>query len=168
MANSSIIEVAKNKLMREFIKDERIVEAIDSGIVPKESPEELINTHIFDYAQNPNTINTVGTFITIQVHIPYTREAEMSKSTTFVKPTIEIYIISHEDHMVIKNIPKVKSNRNDYLSRLIDEKLNGANDYGIGELKLLSNVEGSIQQNYSYRKLTFQCLDLNNSLCEDK
>lgn len=168
MANSSIIETAKNKLIRELIKDEHIVEAINSDVVSSDSPEDLINTHIFDYAQNPNTLNTAGTFITIQVHIPYTREMEISGKTTFVKPTIEIYIISHEDHMVVKNIPKVKSNRNDYLSRLIDEKINGSDDYGIGELTLLSNVEGSIQQNYSFRKLTFQCLDLNNSLCVDK
>lgn len=165
MANSLIIEEAKNKIVRDFIKDKQIIEAIDSSKVPKDNPEELINTHIFDYAQNPNTINTAETFITIQVHIPYTREMERSGKSTYVKPMIEINIISHEDHMVIKNIPKVKSNRNDYLSRLIDEKLNGSTEYGIGKLNLLSNLEGSIQQNYSYRKITFQCVDLNDSLC---
>lgn len=168
MANSSIIEFAKNKIIREFIKDERIVAAIDSSKVPKDSPEELINTHIFDYAQNPNTINTAETFITIQVHIPYTREMERSGTATYVKPTVEIYIISHESHMVVKNVPKVKSNRNDYLSRLIDEKLNGSTDFGIGKVILLSNLEGFIQQNYSYRVLTFQCVDLNDSLCEEE
>lgn len=166
MANSSIIEFAKNKIVREFIKDKHIVAAIDSSKVSNESPEELINTHIFDYAQNPNTINTAETFITIQVHIPYTREMERSGKATYVKPTIEINIISHEDHMIVKNIPKVKSNRNDYLSRLIDEKLNGSTDFGIGKVVLLSNLEGSIQQNYSYRVMTFQCVDLNDSLCE--
>lgn len=168
MANSSIIEDAKNKIIREFIKDKQIVAAIDSSKVAKESPEELINTHIFDYAQNPNTVNIAETFITIQVHIPYTREMERSGKATYVKPTIEIYIISHEDHMIVKNIPKVKSNRNDYLSRLIDEKLNGSTDFGIGKLILLSNLEGSIQQNYSYRVLTFQCVDLNDSLCKEE
>lgn len=165
MANSSIIEIAKNRIVREFIKDKQIIAAIDSSKVPKDSPEDLINTHIFDYAQNPNTINTTETFITIQVHIPYTREMERSGTATYVKPTIEICIISHEGHMVVKNVPKVKSNRNDYLSRLIDEKLNGSTEYGIGKLVLLSNLEGSIQQNYSFRKMTFQCVDLNDSLC---
>ena len=43
----------------------------------------------------------------------------------FVKPTVEIWIISHYEHMKINNIPKVKSNRNDYLSMLIDNEING-------------------------------------------
>ena len=68
MANSSIIESAKNKIIKEFIKDENIAKAINSSTVT--SAEKLIGTHIFDYHQNPNTINTVETFITIQVHIP--------------------------------------------------------------------------------------------------
>ena len=165
MANSSIIENAKNKIIKEFIKDIDIVQAIDGS--DNISAEELIGTHIFDYHQNPNTINTVQTFITLQVHIP---ESFYRNDTNgvFVSPTIEIWIISHERHMVVKNVPKVKSNRNDYLSRLIDNKLNGKSGFGIGKLKLRSNIEGSYQQNYVYRKMTFECTDLNNSLCEDE
>lgn len=165
MANSSIIENAKNKIIREFIKDTDIVKAIDSS--SSTSAEKLIGTHIFDYHQNPNTINTVETFITVQVHIPESFYRSDS-SSVFVMPVIEIWIISHEKHMVVNNIPKIKSNRNDYLSRLIDNKLNGKYDFGIGKLKLRSNVEGSYQQNYVYRKLTFECTDLNDSLCDDE
>ena len=69
MANSSIIRKAKNKIVKEFIKDPEIVAAINSSEVT--SPEKLIGTHIFNYNQNPHTLNTVGTFITIQVHIPH-------------------------------------------------------------------------------------------------
>ena len=132
MANSSIIESVKNKVIKEFIKDKEIVQAINSPTVPIDSPEDLINTHIFDYNQNPNTINTVATFITVQVHIPYTHG-----QTAFVKPTLEIWIISHEKHMIVNNIPKVKSNRNDYLSRLIDTKINGKDGYGIGRMNVI-------------------------------
>ena len=163
MANSSIIESVKNKVIKEFIKDKEIVQAINSPTVPIDSPEDLINTHIFDYNQNPNTINTVATFITVQVHIPYTHG-----QTAFVKPTLEIWIISHEKHMIVNNIPKVKSNRNDYLSRLIDTKINGKDGYGIGTMKLQSNVEGSYQQNYLCRKMIFQGTDLNQSMCVDE
>ena len=87
---------------------------------------------------------------------------------TFVKPTVEIWIISHERHMIVNNIPKVTDNRNDYLSKLIDKKLNGKSGFGIGKMKLSSNVEGSYQQNYLYRKMVFECTDLNNSLCSDE
>ena len=161
MSNSSIIGKAKNKIIKEFIKDNTII-AIGSSTVT--SAEKLVGTHIFNYHQNPNTINTVETFITIQVHIPQS----LYNNSIFVNPTIEIWIISHEAHMVVDNIPKITDNRNDYLSKLIDNKLNGRSDFGIGELKLLSNIEGSYQKDYVYRKMVFECSDLNDSLCDDE
>lgn len=163
MANSSIIGKAKNRIIKEFIKDKEIIAAINSSEVT--SPEKLKGTHIFDYHQNPNTINTVETFITLQVHIPQPFSFE---DKTFVKPTVEIWIISHERHMTVDNIPKVTENRNDYLSKLIDNKLNGKSGFGIGKLNLISNNEGAYQQDYVFRKMVFECLDLNASLCVDE
>ena len=165
MANSSIIGIAKNKIIKEFIKDDEIVKAIDSHDIT--SPQKLVNTHIFNYHQNPNTIDTAGTFITIQVHIPeyYSR---YESDDVFVKPIIEIWIISHERHMVVDNIPKVTDNRNDYLSKLIDKKLNKKSGFGIGTLRLTTNIEGSFQKDFLYRKMVFECVDLNNSLCRDE
>lgn len=165
MANSSIIRRAKNKIVKEFIKDKDIVAAINSKEIKSNEPEKLINKHIFDYNQNPHTLNLVGTFITIQVHIP---QNYYYNSSTHVQPTIEIWIISHERHMVVDNVPKITQNRNDYLSELIDNKINGKSGFGIGETKLLSNVEGSFQADYLFRKMVFQCLDLNASLCNDE
>ena len=162
MANSSIIGKVKNKIIKEFIKDKEIIRAINSFDVSL--PEKLVGTHIFNYHQNPYTINTVLTFITIQVHIP---QNFSFTSETFVKPTVEIWVISHEKHMLVDNISKITDNRNDYLSKLIDNKLNGRSDFGIGKLKLLSNIEGSYQQDYVYRKLIFEALDLNDAKCED-
>jgi len=164
MANSSIIGVAKNKIIRKIIKNEDIVKAIDSPTVDPKKPQELIYKHIFDYHQNPFTLDTVETFLTIQVHIPHTFDT----NKTFVKPTVEIWIISHQRHMRVDEIPKVTVNRNDYLSQLIDSLLNGCNDIGIGTLKLESNVEGSFQMDYLYRKMIFVGTDLNDSLCIDE
>ena len=163
MANSSIIGKAKNKIIKEFIKDKDIVDAIDSSTVT--SAEKLIGTHIFDFHQNPNTINTVETFITIQVHIP---QSFNNINLTYVKPTIEIWIFSHEKHMVVDNVPKVTLNRNDYLSELIDNKLNGMTGLGLGNLKLTSNIEGSYQIDYVYRKMIFESTDVNNSFCYEE
>lgn len=159
MANSSIIKKAKNKIIKEFIKDTSIVQAINSSNIT--SPEKLKGTHIFDYHQNPNTINTVETFITIQVHIPQSYTGKI-----YIYPTIEIWIISHEKHMIVDNIPKINENRNDYLSELIDLKLNGRSDFGIGELQLVSNIEGSYQKDYVYRKMIFETKDVNDNLCD--
>lgn len=169
MANSSIIRKAKNKIVKEFIKDPEIVAAINSDKIKPNEPEKLINTHIFNYNQNPYTLNTVGTFITIQVHIPHDYYTDYNASVTRVRPTIEIWIISHEKHMKVGDeAPKVTQNRNDYLSELIDNKINGKSGFGIGETILLSNIEGSFQQDYLFRKMIFQCVDLNWSLCDDE
>lgn len=169
MANSSIIRKAKNKIIKEFIRDKSIVEAINSSEIKSDEPEKLIGKHIFNYNQNPHTLNIVGTFITVQVHIPQNYYDDYrGNSAIHVKPTIEIWIVSHEKHMSVDNVPKVTQNRNDYLSELIDNKINGKDGFGIGETKLISNVEGAFQQDYLFRKLMFQCLDLNWSLCEDK
>lgn len=163
MANSSIISKTKNKIIREFIKDKNIVEAINSSSISKDTPEKLIYSHIFDYHQNPNTLNSVGTFITVEVSIP-----DSWGDRTFIKPIIEICIYSHEQHMRVENIPKVKKNRNDYLSELIDNKLNGSSGYGIGKIELRSNTGGAYQMDYLYRKMVFEGTDLNNSLCKDE
>ena len=143
MANSSIIRKAKNKIIKEFIKDPEIVAAIHSSEVKTNEPEKLIYKHIFDYNQNPHTLNIVGTFITIQVHIPQSYHNDYRTSDIFVRPNIEIWIISHEQHMKVDNIPKITQNRNDYLSELIDRKINGKSGFGIGETRLLSNIEGN-------------------------
>lgn len=167
MANSSIIREAKNKIVKEFIKDKDIVAAINSSEVKSNEPEKLIGKHIFNYNQNPHTLNIIGTFITIQVHIPQSYYNDYNVSVTRIKPTIEIWIISHEKHMNVDNVPKITQNRNDYLSELIDNKINGKGSFGIGETVLLSNIEGAFQQDYLFRKMIFQCTDLNWSLCEE-
>lgn len=168
MANSSIIRKAKNKIIKEFIKDQDIITAINSSKIKPNESEKLINNHIFDYNQNPHTLNIVGTFITIQVHIPQSYyNFNYHSSPTHVYPTIEIWIISHEKHMIVDNVPKITQNRNDYLSELIDKKLNKKTGFGFGETTLLSNIEGAFQTDYLYRKMVFQCVDFNASLCEE-
>lgn len=103
MANSLIIGKTKNKIIKEFIKDIDIIQAIgDEEITSLAGAEKLVNKCIFTYNQNPFTLNTVKTFITIQVHIPNS----YLRNNTFVKPTIEIWIVSHEQHMVVDNVKK--------------------------------------------------------------
>lgn len=168
MANSSIIGKVKNKIVREFISDDAIVKAIDSHNPNVVEPEDLIYTHIFDYNQNPFTLKEVQTFITIQVHIPEARYSYSKQQTTFVNPTIEIWITSHEKHMKVDNVPKITQNRNDYISSLIDKKLNGSIDYGLGKLYLSANKEFSYEKDYACRTMIFTATDLNNSLCVDE
>lgn len=162
MSNSSIIGKSKNQIIKELLKDKDILNAIGSMEVSIDDPELFIGTHIFNYNQNPFTIKKAITFITVQVHIPKVYDY----NGKFVAPTIEIWIVTHANHMTVDNVPKVKENRNDYLSELIDNKLNGRSGFGIGKIKLISNTEGSFQEDYLYRKMIFEGTDLNESLCK--
>lgn len=166
MANSTFIGNAKSKIIKDLIKDPTIVATIDSPDVSPSTPEKLINTHIFNFNQNPYTINKAITFVTVQVHINF--NDSFFSNDIYVEPEVEIWIVSHEKHMIVDNIPKVTENRNDYLSKLIDKKFNGKSGLGLGKLKLISNIEGSFQADYLYRKMVFRGSDINNSLCEDE
>jgi len=159
MSNSSVIGEAKNKIIREFINDDAIIKAINPTHL--DCNEELVNKYIFNFHQNPTTVNDVKTFVTIQVHIP----RQYSGSNILVDSNVEIWILSHEAHMKVSNISKVTENRNDYLSKLIDNKLNGTSLFGIGKLKLKSNIEGSYQKDWLYRQMVFEVAEINDSLC---
>lgn len=164
MANSAIVGKIKNKIIKELIKDPDIIKAIGSTEVSESTPEKYLNKHIFNYHQNPYTLNIVGTFITIQVHLP----SSADKNGTFMTAKIEIHIISHEKNMIVNNVPKITQNRNDYLGQLIDTKFNGRSGFGIGKLNLAINIEGAFRDEYLFRRLVFECTDLNNSLCEEE
>ena len=175
MANSELISSLKDALIKELEADESIFYAIDSpDITDFENSDQLMYTHIFPFHKNPETITETITFITIQVHIPKTYD----RNKTWVIPTLEIWIISHDDHMIVNNIPKITDNRNDYISKLLDKKFNGRSTFGVsendkdnihlyGKMNLVSNVEGALNK-FLYRRMIFEMKDLNDSLCDDE
>lgn len=165
MANSTIIDKIKNEVIKKIISDRDIFEAIDSEYVNDfEESEELIYKNVFNYNQVPDEKTGNVTYITVQVHIPQ-NFAKSDDEHVFVKPTLEIRIVSHQRHMPLV-INGRCTNRNDYISELLDAKLNNQNFAGLGNIRLVSNVESSIQENYLGRVMVFQTMDLNFSMCE--
>lgn len=163
MANSNIVTEIKDNIVLELINDDNIVNGLDLSY-EYETVDELINKSIFRYNKNPLTITESITFITVQVNIP-----NVSKENAFSYPTVVIEIFSHHSHMKITNIPKVTDVRNDYLSKLIDKKLNGKNLGGICELSLITNIEGESENpDFVRRTLIFKGMDLNNSVCNQE
>lgn len=175
MANSSLVSDLKKAVIAELINDESIFYAIDSPHISKpENADELIYKHIFPYHKNPETITETITFLTVQVHIPKTYD----RNNTWVVPRLEVWILSHDAHMKVNNIPKISDNRNDYISKLLDKKFNGRDTLGVskndknnlhlyGKLDLVSNVEGAFSKEFLYRQMIFEMKDLNNSLCSN-
>lgn len=175
MANSSIISVIKDRIITEIINDPAFFYGINSPDIPDaEHADELVNSHIFRYHQNPNTLNKAITFLTLQVHIA--KENELESQNLWIHPKVEIWIISHESCMKVDNISGVRADRNDYISQLLDMKFNGRTSLGtenggnclnlLGKLNLVENSEGAVGQSYLYRKMIFVTRDLNSSACE--
>lgn len=159
MANSTSISTLKKRVVDAIAKDDVLFFAIDAQDC--ENGGDLINTHIFKFNKNPDVITDSITFITILAHTK-----KYSKNKTYVIPTLEIWIYSHVDHMIVD--PRItEDNRNDYISMLIDNKFNGSTEYGgIGKLELTSNSEGVYNHNFLYRRMIFETMDINDSVCE--
>lgn len=176
MANSSLVSSLKDAVINESIHDEQIFYAIGSpDITLPENADQLIYKHIFPYQLHPENMTQAATFLTVQVQIPKTSD----DSNLWVVPRLEIWIISHNDHMQMDNIPLILDNRNDYISKLIDKKFNGRDTLGgndhdsdnlhlYGRLDLVSNTEGVFSKDYLYRQMIFEMRDVNNSFCDDK
>lgn len=173
MANSSIITILKQKIKNEIVNDPLIVKVIGSPNYDNEdldfSGEDVEDNYILTWNKYPETITDTITFITLQVHINRYRK-------NWVKPRLDIWIYSHNEHMTLplNDFPGITANRNDYLSQLIDLKFNGRNTLGlnddvinlIGRLELTSNTEGAYNSKFVYRHMTFETVDLNDSLCD--
>lgn len=158
MANSTVISELKEKIVMAIAKDDNLFYAIDAPDC--ENGGDLIDTYIFRYNKNPDTITKTITFITVMVHTKTN-----VRNDDFVIPTLEIWIYSHDGHMEMdKKI--TKDNRNDYISKLLDSKFNGSSEYGgVGKLKLISNTEGTFSSKFLFRRLIFEAIDINDSFC---
>ncbi len=173
MANSELISDLKSAIAKELVKDEALFYAIDSHEItnPKQA-NKLMYTYIYPYHRITETITATETYITFMVHI-----REMSSWTKkWIAAILEFYVYSHDQHMEVKNIPKVTDNRNDYIGKLLDKKFNGRSSFGNNKdpkndirlyesLDLTLNEEGVTPQGFLYRHLMFKTKDLNNNPC---
>ena len=158
MANSSCIREWKNSIIIKLQNNELILDALDTTETER---EDLVYKRIFPYLYIPNTQTVSLSYINVEISITST-----SRNNIYSYPQIVIMIISHQDHMNL-NMAGISGSRNDYLSELIDEMLNGSTGYGIGKIVLKSNVAGSLNDTYRYRQLTFIGTDINDNLCGD-
>lgn len=160
MANGTSISELKEKIVHAIAEDDTLFFAIDAHEC--ENGGDLIGTHIFKFNKNPDVISESITFLTIMVHTK-----KYGRNNTYIVPTLEIWIYSHVDHMVVN--PRItKDNRNDYISMLLDEKFNGSTNYGgIGKLELTTNTEGVYNQKFLYRRMIFETKDINDSVCDN-
>ena len=168
MANSDIVTSLKEDVIRTICGKDAFFYAIspDKKI---ENAGDLVNGYIFRFNKNPETIQSAITFLTVTVDI-HPRD----RNLTFVKPTLTIWVYSHHNHMdfskeeskLLGSKRRIVESRNDYIAKMIDDTFNGM-PQGLGKLKLYSNTEGNAGSLFLYRRLIFETVDFNDSLCGD-
>lgn len=163
MASSRSIIRWKSQIMSDLQNDDEIIQAL--GLNPDEDADDLVYTRLFPHYYIPFTQEAVKTYILIEIDIPQVRTKYNSGSSIFAKPQITFTVLSHQSDMRM-NMPGVSAVRTDYIAALIDEKYNGKSGFGFKDLKVLSNISGSISSMYRYRQIVFEGVDLSEEICE--
>lgn len=159
MANSDSIIEWKNKILTELQFDEEFVSAL--GVTEGER-NRLIRNRLFPHFYNPELIKKVSTYVMLTIDIK-TRSSYFSEDL-YSFPEITFYIVTHQDDMNL-GLVGVSATRMDYLSKLITDKYNGAEGFGMSKLKLIENTETNLSEIYRMRTIVFRGVDLNENLC---
>lgn len=164
MAKTKCIRSFKNKIMSELSQDENIINAL--GLNPDESPDDLVWVRLFPHEYVPQTEEDVKTYIFVEINIPERRNRYGDADNDFiVRPIILFCVLTHQDDMRLSMVGE-SGTRMDYLSELIEDKYEGREGFGVGVLKLKSDIAGSVNNTYRFRQLVFDAVDLDDGLCE--
>ena len=164
MARSKCIRAWKNQIMSELSQDDEIINAL--GLNPDESPDDLVWVRLYPDYYIPQTETDVKTYILVEIDIPERRSRYNSNDNSiWVHPTIVFYVLTHQEDMRLDMVAE-SGTRMDYLAELIEEKYEGRQGFGVGELRLKSDTAGSVNTTYRFRQLIFEAVDLDDGLCE--
>lgn len=159
MANGTSISEIKRRIMDAVTHDDTLFYAFNAEGC--ENGGDLENTHIFNYNKIPDTVTEVSNYMTFMV-----KTKVRDRNKTFVTPTLDIFVYVHYKNMKM-DYKITKDNRCDYISGLLENMFNGSTQYGgVGALKCIFNDEGVYNQEFMYRHLIFETIDLNSSMCE--
>lgn len=159
MGKSKCIRSFKNKIMSELSQDDDIINAL--GLNPDESEDDLVWNRLYPHYWIPTTETDVKSYILVEIDIPERRSRYGSNDNNiWVHPTIIFYVLVHQEDMRM-NMVGESGTRMDYLAELIENKYEGRQDFGVGNLQLKSDTAGSVNTTYRFRQLVFEAVDVN-------
>ena len=159
MGKSKCIRSFKNKIMSELSQDDDIINAL--GLNPDESEDDLVWNRLYPHYWIPTTETDVKSYILVEIDIPERRSRYGSNDNNiWVRPTIIFYVLVHQEDMRM-NMVGESGTRMDYLAELIENKYEGRQDFGVGNLQLKSDTAGSVNTTYRFRQLVFEAVDVN-------
>ncbi|MEG1502111.1 MAG: hypothetical protein RR370_01840 [Synergistaceae bacterium] len=154
MAEGLEIITLKQKVFSDIVKQDSIIRLIDENFIGE--GDCLINKNFFQFFRVPETEEETRSYICCEINIPNLN----FKNDTFREVIINIWVISHQDNLVTP-----QGTRIDLLGWEIEKLFNGSESLGIGEAKLVSNMEDSLDLKHRFRRLQFSVSELNRSLC---
>lgn len=140
----------KRKFMMMLAEDETIFNILDSKSA--EYPDDLINTNIFPQIKIDFPSQEVASYIGLKIDYPSICDNELYKNYR-----LTIMIISNYAHLKTQT----GDSRTDLLGEEIVRVLNWNNELGF-RLKLISDVEDPLNENFYYRRLTFKSIIYNS------
>ena len=145
----------KNRLIAAIINTPEIIEAMDV-----DPAEDVMYNHIFPTMRIPDTETEKKTYICMKVDI----NVNTGKNTAVKSVSIMFMVLTHQDlQRVSKGIAKGNV-RTDYISEQLETLFNDAG-IGIGQTKLVSNVEDNIDARHPCRFLRFDTHISNQAYC---
>lgn len=164
--NSQEIIEYKRSAMAKLASTDSIVKALNAKSSSGDylEPGDLFYTHIFPYAFLPETVETAGAYITLEVSMP-----NVSTVNYFFKDVLITFtIICHQDVMKMTDdepLGSTGATRADYISVEIDKLFNKSTGMGRTELELVSNIEGAIDPVHRCRIMRFKTQEQVQALC---
>lgn len=161
MAGTSPITRYKKKLISSIVLSPDLITLIDDDYIEDGeciNSDDLIYKQIFPYYYIPETQTEAKSYVIMKVN------GLGIKNKIYNKVEVYICVISHQDIMKTK----LGGTRIDLMSEIVEDLFNGRDDFGFGEMELISNIESEVNTNHRCRILRFVVEDFNADACKDE
>ena len=161
MARTSPITRYKKKLITSIVTSPDLITLVNDDYVEDGecvNSDDLIYQQIFPYYYIPETQTKAQSYVIMKVN------GLGIKNKIYNKAEVYICVVSHQEVMQAKG----GGTRIDLMGEIIEELFNGRDDFGFGEMELISNIESEINTTHRCRILRFMVEDFNADACPDE
>lgn len=161
MAQTSPISRYKRKLITSIVNSPDLITLVNDDYVEDGecvNSDDLIYQQIFPYYYIPETQTEAQSYVIMKVN------GLGIKNKIYNKAEVYICVVSHQERMQAKG----GGTRIDLMGEVIEELFNGRDDFGFGEMELISNIESEVNSTHRCRILRFMVEDFNADACPDE
>lgn len=146
----------KKEIMLKLCEDRRIFELLNNGEVKIEYKDDLIGKSIFPYLKIDYTQEQSGTYICLGINFPSISENQILKISE-----ITFLVVSNNNNNLVNKGNDTGFVRTDLIVEQILTLFNWNDLFGF-DLKLNSDIEGTLNENFYYREAIFKSLTTNS------